>query len=266
MKKLILIILTSILITGCHHATNQEDLEVIENEMTTVEPVNTRSGIERYLESQNDFAWKTEENGKNFCTFFPFNGIEETTIYIWARCSELELEGDILKEHSGISVPVKLEYPIELSSMDYTKFTHEIPRNGSLYAEDIEKLFPKDIRTVMESEKNIIFPNLDSELIQKAKEYFEVNKFTEIPSSLKQKCEKDIDCKTPFSFLIQSNCPYESICIENICEVVCPIMYYEENKNYYAQCEENENCNCSERGEKSINCICSKGNCFSIEQ
>lgn len=35
-------------------------------------------------------------------------------------------------------------------------------------------------------------------------------------------CEKDSDCETPMDYLIQSRCPFTSICLENKCTVVCP--------------------------------------------
>lgn len=35
-------------------------------------------------------------------------------------------------------------------------------------------------------------------------------------------CEKDTDCETPMEYLIQSRCPFTSICLENKCTVVCP--------------------------------------------
>lgn len=35
-------------------------------------------------------------------------------------------------------------------------------------------------------------------------------------------CEKDSECETPAEYLIRSNCPYTSKCIENKCSVICP--------------------------------------------
>lgn len=35
-------------------------------------------------------------------------------------------------------------------------------------------------------------------------------------------CKKDGDCKTPWEYLIRSNCPYTSKCIKNKCSVICP--------------------------------------------
>lgn len=35
-------------------------------------------------------------------------------------------------------------------------------------------------------------------------------------------CRKDNECKTPVEYLIQSHCPFVSLCLENKCTVVCP--------------------------------------------
>ncbi len=35
-------------------------------------------------------------------------------------------------------------------------------------------------------------------------------------------CKKSIECITPGKYMMQSNCPYTSLCINNKCNVVCP--------------------------------------------
>ncbi|MFZ2038358.1 MAG: hypothetical protein WAV11_00230 [Minisyncoccia bacterium] len=44
-------------------------------------------------------------------------------------------------------------------------------------------------------------------------------KITEI---LNKSCQKDTECETPGDYLIRSNCPYTSLCLEKKCTVVCP--------------------------------------------
>jgi hypothetical protein len=36
------------------------------------------------------------------------------------------------------------------------------------------------------------------------------------------RCEEDTDCKTPPEYLVRSNCPYQSLCVEHRCTIVCP--------------------------------------------
>ncbi len=70
-------------------------------------------------------------------------------------------------------------------------------------------------------------------------------------------CVSDNECETPMKFLFQSNCPFGSACINNKCRVVCPI--------YESACTTNTNCNCDQRGDRTLNCICHRGTCVSIE-
>jgi hypothetical protein len=35
-------------------------------------------------------------------------------------------------------------------------------------------------------------------------------------------CSVDSDCKTPVEYLVQSRCPFTSLCINETCVVVCP--------------------------------------------
>lgn len=102
--------------------------------------------IADYLLTQNDFSWKTKEDSYNICTIenldlekdiFPF--------YIWAYCGEYEIEGKKLRNLSGSSGPIKIDYPNELSFYDLNRFSHEAPRDGSYYAEDIRQIFPEKI-------------------------------------------------------------------------------------------------------------------------
>lgn len=44
----------------------------------------------------------------------------------------------------------------------------------------------------------------------------------DIAEVLDQDCQAKEDCQTPDSYLLRSNCPYESRCLEGKCTVVCP--------------------------------------------
>jgi len=35
-------------------------------------------------------------------------------------------------------------------------------------------------------------------------------------------CNSDADCETPMDYLVQSRCPFTSLCLDNKCTVVCP--------------------------------------------
>jgi len=76
-----------------------------------------------------------------------------------------------------------------------------------------------------------------------------------------QPCIADKQCVTPGEYLVQSNCPFSSACIDEKCKVVCPINYNDPN----AKCQADSDCNCTERGEKSLKCLCHAGKCLSVE-
>lgn len=72
-----------------------------------------------------------------------------------------------------------------------------------------------------------------------------------------ESCKVSKECITPMEYLIQSNCPFASLCLENKCRVVCPLV---------SGCGADKDCDCEWRGERSLECKCVKGECFSIEK
>lgn len=73
-----------------------------------------------------------------------------------------------------------------------------------------------------------------------------------------QKCNVDLDCRTPMEFLVQSNCPFSSTCLENECRVICPL--FEES------CVRDSDCDCSWRGNRTLDCLCLNEKCVSVEK
>ena len=82
-------------------------------------------------------------------------------------------------------------------------------------------------------------------------------------------CEYNQECKTPFDYLVRSNCPFASACIDNTCKVICPMIYHDKNpdisRSYPEECTNDSECDCSERGENSLSCKCLEGGCVSVE-
>lgn len=81
-------------------------------------------------------------------------------------------------------------------------------------------------------------------------------------------CQANEDCFLPMEYAIQSNCLFGTVCIEDACAVVCP-MYNHDNLQgiwtYQYTCKKDSDCDCSERGERSIDCRCEEGVCLSVE-
>jgi hypothetical protein len=102
--------------------------------------------ITDYLLTQKQFSWKTKNDGRNFCAIENLKPEEELfPLYVWVYCGEYIIQENELKALSGSSGPAKIDYPNELSFYDLSKFSYEIPGDGSYYAEDIKRIFPKDI-------------------------------------------------------------------------------------------------------------------------
>ena len=65
-------------------------------------------------------------------------------IYVWTILQEYYIKNNRYKEGTGISLPLKIKiknWPIKSESIESV----QKPRDGSLYSDDISKLFPKEI-------------------------------------------------------------------------------------------------------------------------
>jgi putative hemolysin len=66
----------------------------------------------------------------------------------------------------------------------------------------------------------------------------ECNTNYKISEVLNDTCLTDQDCETPVNYLLRSNCPYTTKCLENKCAVVCPTF----TKGQYANVKECSTC------------------------
>ena len=137
MKKIIITLLLSVLLTSCNLSTENKIFEGKNN-------VSDRDkAIEEYLLSQRRFSWEDEPFTKRVCLFeniwnkddiFP---LSLRVICSWYRNGE---------ETSWISIPVLLDYPNELSYYDINKFTNSIPFDWNWYSPSIKNIFPKEVQ------------------------------------------------------------------------------------------------------------------------
>ncbi|MBU0766884.1 hypothetical protein KKF55_03835 [Patescibacteria group bacterium] len=216
-------ILLLIILSGCTFTENKLDYneqEPIYNKIDNADIL--QDAIEQYLISQRDFAWDTEQDGKHVCVFeYLQNDHEISPYYLWVRCSEFVLKDEEIEEASGVSIPAKLSYPAEISSLDAANFTHEIPGSGSDYDKDIERIFPLDSREKMSNFHDSMLVNMHYEMAERIMEIFEQQN-PPFPTSMKQNCHIDDNCILPFSYAIRSSCPYAMQCLDEKCEVYCP--------------------------------------------
>ncbi len=103
--------------------------------------------IINYLLNQKQFSWGTKVGSHRFCTIENLDQENELfPFYIWVFCSEYTIENGELKTLSGSSGPAKINYPNELSFYDMSKFSYEVPGDGSHYPEDIKRIFPENLQ------------------------------------------------------------------------------------------------------------------------
>lgn len=113
--------------------------------------------VREYLKAQPDFAWQTEDGSTNICVFDKLDNNDLFPHYLWVRCGEFALKDGKVEELSGSSLPARIDYPNELSFFDLSKFSHQIPGDGSLYTPDIRKIFPVELQDlVLEYDATVI--------------------------------------------------------------------------------------------------------------
>lgn len=157
MKKITLIIIIIVLIFGLWIAydkffsasnspSNNENI-YSPTVITTVGNPQLETAITDFLQTKKDFAWQTVNGGRNFCVIDNLGNKEDLfPLYLWVRCGEFILKQGQVVESSGMSAPIKLNYPNELSFYDPAKFSYQIPRDGSLYGQDVRTIFPEGIQ------------------------------------------------------------------------------------------------------------------------
>src|SRR3989339_605854 len=141
----------------------------------------------------------------------------------------------------------------------------------------------KDMQRLMPNFNDPEEKNRMKEMIKKMEKYPELRetmmeRLEMAPLEMKQNLKKELglyeclihsDCKTPFEYMVRSDCPFESRCLENKCRVVCPRAFDSKLKESInkKQCGENKDCQCEHYKDKNINnenCRCVEGQCLAI--
>lgn len=99
------------------------------------------STIEKYLDTQ---VMQPGFGGRIFSAYKVFSE-EDDKVYLWAFVQEYYEKDGKTMIGSGWSVPLVLN--IQRNSGKIIITGHKTPRDGELYAQDIKKMFPKNIRT-----------------------------------------------------------------------------------------------------------------------
>jgi hypothetical protein len=75
-------------------------------------------------------------------------GAGQQELYLWTLCQEFYLKAGDLQEGSGVSAPIALT--VDMHTDGCRPVDHRMPRDGSLYAQDIRDLFPLSVRAQMQ--------------------------------------------------------------------------------------------------------------------
>lgn len=109
--------------------------------------------IKNYLIKKSDDEPKHHENEKGFVSFRTYLLEEKEknshyNIYAWVQEEKYYLEDNEIKQESSSSIPYKFE--VKYIDNEYVVTDSRIPRDGSLYAEDMKNIFPYWVRKDME--------------------------------------------------------------------------------------------------------------------
>lgn len=125
--------------------------------------------INLYMKSRDDFSWYTNPESFNFCSTANLDKENELfPFYIWSYCAEYILEDNNIKELNSKSLPLKIDYPNEMSFYNTRLFSSESSVEGDLESDDFNIIFPEEIRQKISEFE-------DSSLIAKNKEEAQKN-------------------------------------------------------------------------------------------
>lgn len=132
--------------------------------------------IKNYLIKKSDNEPKYHESEKGFVSFRTYL-IEEKeknlhyNIYAWVQEEKYYLEDNEIKQETGSSIPYKFE--VKYIDNEYIVTDSRIPRDGSLYAEDMKNIFPYRVRKDMkDSYTDGIIKRLKLDIKEQTKLYF----------------------------------------------------------------------------------------------
>ena len=132
--------------------------------------------IKEYLTDKSDNEPKHYASEKGFVSFRTYlleekDRDKEYNIYAWVVEQKYYLENDEIKKDSSSSIPYK--FVVEYVNDEYAVTDSRIPRDGSLYAEDMKNIFPRSVKNDMDKvEIDGTIERLNLEIEQQVNLYF----------------------------------------------------------------------------------------------
>jgi|GEM_PF-1114061 len=134
-------------------------------------------------------------------------------VYLNLSCQEFTLVDGVVRLASGTSGPAKLIFS------DNGSITHWVPRDGSDFYRDLNEFFPVEYREAALNPKSEKLLQINRE---RARKYFAADFNYKIEKAAGTSCSHDFECRTPEEYLLQSSCPFTSMCLNSKCAVICP--------------------------------------------
>lgn len=111
------------------------------------------NAVEKYLLEKLETEPKYHENEKSFVSIKTYlteekNNHKLYNIYVWVLEEKYYLENNEIKQDSSSSIPYM--FMVEHINEKYKVTNFKKPRDGSYYAEDIKKIFPRTVRNNMD--------------------------------------------------------------------------------------------------------------------
>lgn len=124
-KFLILFVL--LLIIGIFFLVEKPKEEIVVEYQSGFNNDQIEKSIINYLLTEDSFKLETVKDSFNFCSVENLDSSKEVfPLDIWVYCGEFVLENDKLKTVSEISIPIKLDYPNELSFYNLNRFSYNL--------------------------------------------------------------------------------------------------------------------------------------------
>lgn len=139
--------------------------------------------IKDYLREK--ISHTSRDGGRAFCAYHIFDteqiqNTQKFKTYLWSWCREYVLENNKFVAAAGSSFPVVVT--LQKNQQSYQVISHDSPRDGGLYSEDVRKMFPSTVRDKIfgfhnaNPENNQIKNTLVNEVEGDAKIYFKFSK------------------------------------------------------------------------------------------
>ena len=105
--------------------------------------------VENYLLEKSESEPKHYENEKSFVSIRTYlieekNNHSLYNVYAWVLEEKYYLENNNIKQDSSSSTPYM--FVVEHTNDEYKVTDSRIPRDGTYYAEDMKKIFPRSVR------------------------------------------------------------------------------------------------------------------------